>query len=337
MERQLTGRQKAAILLVALGPELSSQVLKHLRDDDIERITLEILNMEQVSQEVQDAVVQETYELCIANEYITAGGINYAMDLLSKALGPQKATDLMDRLAAQRRLNPFGFIRSSDPAEVANFVMNEHPQAIALILAHLDPRQAANVLQRLDPQLQAEVAIRIATMDRTSPEIIDQVEDILRRKMASVSMGEFTSVGGVETLVKLLNQANRSTEKTILETVEHEMPELAEEIRKNLFVFENIVQMDDRSIQRVLRDVDSKDLALALKGASEEVKSRIFQNMSARAVQMLKEDMDLSGPVRLRNVEEAQQRIVNIIRRLDEAEEIVIVRGGGGSEREIFL
>lgn len=334
ISRKLSGRQKAAALLIALGPELSAQVLRHLGDEDIEQITLEILNMERIAHEVQDEVLEECYEMCLAQEYITTGGLNYAKELLSKAVGAQKAADIMERVAAHMRLNPFSFARMSDPAQIASFIQGEHPQAIALILAHLHPPQAANVLMRLDPELQAEVAIRIATMDRTTPEVIEQVEEVLRRKMASVITGDFSTAGGVDCLVKMLVQSNRSTEKTILDSVGQAMPELAEEIKKHLFVFENIAQLDDRSIQRILRDVDSKDLALALKGASEEVKNRIFKNMSSRAVEMLKEDMDLSGPVRLRTVEEAQQRIVNVVRKLDEAEEIVVTRGG---ESEIYL
>ncbi len=335
VSRKLNGRQKAAALLIALGPELSSQVLKHLADEDIERVTMEILNMERIAGEVQEEVLEECYEMCLAKEYISSGGLNYANELLSKAVGPQRASSIMERVSTHLRLNPFSFARLSDPAQLASFIQNEHPQAIALVLAHLTPPQAANVLMRLDPEIKAEVAIRIATMDRTTPEVIEQVEDVLKRKMASVATtGTFSTVGGVECLVKVLNQSNRATEKTILEAIEEEMPDLAEDIKKHLFVFENISQLDDRAIQRVLREVESRDLAMALKGASEEVRVRIFKNMSTRAAEMLKEDMEVSGPVRLRMVEEAQQRIVNIIRRLDEAEEIVVARGG---DSEIFL
>jgi flagellar motor switch protein FliG len=332
--RKLNGKQKAATLLIAMGPELSSQVLKHLSDDDIERVTLEILNMERVTSDVQDEVLEECYELCLAQEYINSGGVNYAMDLLAKTVGPTKANSIMDRITTHMRMNPFSFARTTDPAQLAQFVANEHPQAIALILAHLNPPQAANVLKRLDPSLQAEVATRVATMDRTPPEVIEQVEDVLKRKMASVITGDYSQVGGVECLVKVLNQSNRATEKTILDSVEQTMPDLAEEIKKHLFVFENIAQMDDRSIQRVLRDVESRDLTMALKGSSDEVRKCIFKNMSTRAAEMLKEDMEAAGPIRLRSVEEAQQRIVNIIRRLEEAEEIIVARG---AESEIYL
>lgn len=334
VSRNLNGRQKAAALLIALGPELSAQVLRHLGEDDIERVTMEILNMERMPSDVQDDVLTECYELCLAHEYITAGGADYARELLSKAVGPQKAVEMIERLSSHARSNPFAFARVTDPAQLTNFIANEHPQAIALILAHLHPPQAASVLMRLDPELQAEVAIRIATMDPTTPEIIEQVEEVLKRKMASLITNDFSTAGGVDALVKMLVQSNRATEKTILDAIGQTMPELADEIKKHLFVFENLAQLDDRSIQRVLRDVDSRDLALALKGASEEVKSKIFKNMSQRAAEMLKEDMEVTGPVRLRAVEDAQQRIVNVVRKLDEAEEIVIARGG---ESEIFL
>lgn len=332
--RKLNGRQKAATLMIALGPELSAQVLKHLDDDDIERLTMEILNIEKIANESQDEVLQECYEMCLAQEYISVGGINYATELLSKAMGPQKASDIIERVGSHLRLSPFAFARMTDPVQLGNFIQAEHPQAIALILSHLHPQQAASVLMRLEPELQAEVAIRIATMEHTTPEIVEQVEDVLKKKMASVITNDFSAVGGVDALVKMLVQANRATEKTILDAVGQTMPELAEEIKKHLFVFENLTQLDDRSIQRVLRDVDSRDLALALKGASEEVRNRVFKNMSARAAEMLKEDMEVTGPVRLRAVEEAQQRIVNIVRKLDEAEEIVVARGG---ESEIFV
>ena len=332
--RKLSGRQKAATLMIALGPELSAQILKHLDDEDIERLTMEILNIEKVAAESQDEVLEECYEMCLAQKYISVGGINYATELLSKAMGPQKASDLMGRVASHLRLSPFAFARMADPVQLGNFIQTEHPQAIALILSHLHPQQAASVLMRLEPELQAEVAIRIATMEHTTPEIVEQVEDVLKKKMASVITNDFSAVGGVDTLVKMLVQANRATEKTILDAVGQTMPELAEEIKKHLFVFENLVQLDDRSIQRVLRDVDSRDLALALKGASEEVRNKVFKNMSGRAAEMLKEDMEVTGPVRLRAVEEAQQRIVNIVRKLDEAEEIVVARGG---ESEIFV
>ena len=320
--------------MIALGPELSAQILKHLDDEHIERLTMEILNIGKIAAESRERVMEECYQMCLAREYISVGGANYASELLCKAMGPQKASDIMQRVAAHVRLNPFAFARMTDAVQLSNFIQAEHPQAIALILSHLQPQQAASVLTRLEPELQADVAIRIATMEHTTPEIIEQLEDLLKKKMASVISNDFSAVGGVDTLVKMLVRANSATERTILDAIGQTMPELAEEIKKRLFVFEDLVQLDHRSIQRVLRDVDPRDLALALKGASEEVRNKIFKNMSDRAAEMLKEDMEVTGPVRLRAVKEAQQRIVNIVRKLDEAEEIVIARGG---ESEIFL
>lgn len=327
MPPRFLGRQKAAALLIALGPDLSSQVLKHCRDDEIERITLEIFNMQQVGAQQRDDIIEECYELALADTYISEGGVDYARDLLARTMGRQKAEDVISRLTATLQVNPFDFLRTSDPSQVIGFIQNEHPQTIALILAHLTPSQSSNLLASLDSELQAEVSMRIAVMDRTTPEVVKEVEKVLKKKLSSVLTQGFSSAGGLEYLVKVLNQVDRGTEKGILEVLGQRDEELAEQIRKLMFVFEDVVKLDDRSIQRVLREVDNKDLVLALKGSSQEVQNRIFNNMSGRAAAMLKEDMAVMGPVRVRTAEEAQQRIVNVIRRLDESEEIVISRG----------
>ncbi|MGE5620281.1 MAG: flagellar motor switch protein FliG [Sphingomonadaceae bacterium] len=330
--RRLSGRQKAAALLIALGTDLSAEVMKHLKDADIDRVTVEIFSMERIAHEVRTEVLSECLELAHAQGYISSGGVEYAKEVLTHALGPQKANEIVNRLASGWRNEPFDFVRMADPAQLVSYIQEERPQTIALIIAHLHPVLAASILARLDRDLQAEVAVRIATMERTTPEAIDQVESTLKKRLSSVLNQDYSTVGGVEFLVKVLTQVNRATEKTIMQSLEETDPALAEEVRKQMFVFEDIIKLDDRSIQRVLREVDTKDLALALRGASEEVKNKIFRNMSTRAGQMLKEDMEVGGPVRLRTVEDAQQRIVAVVRRLDDAEEIVIARGGSEDE-----
>lgn len=329
MAKGLTGKQKAAILLISLGPELSAQIFKHLKDEEIEQLTLEIANIRKVKSEEKELIVKEFHELLLAKEYITSGGIEYAKDILEKALGSQKAMDIIQRLTATLQVKPFDFIRKTDPSQLLNFIQSEHPQTIALIIAYLEAEQAAAILSALPPDRQADVARRIAIMDRTSPDVVREIERLLERKLSTVVSEDFTSAGGVQTVVDILNRADRTTEKTIMESLEIQDPEMAEEIKRRMFVFEDIIQLDDRAIQQVLREVDSKDLALALKGTSEEVGAKVQKNMSKRAADMLREDMDYMGPVRLRDVEDAQQRIVNIIRKLEDAGEIVIARGGG--------
>ena len=324
----LTGRQKAAILLITLGPELSSQIFKHLPDSEVEKLTLEIANIRKVSPEKRDQVFQEFYELALANDYISQGGIDYAKELLEKAYGEEKAAEIIGRLTANLQVRPFDFARKTDPGQLLNFIQYEHPQTIALIMAYLDTEQASAVLSSLPAELQVDVARRLALMESTSPEILREVENILEHKLSTVVTQDYTQAGGVETLVADLNRVDRATEKTIIETLEVQDPELAEEIKKLLFVFEDIVQLDDRAVQLVLRQVDSHDLALALKGSGEEVMNKIKRNISKRAAQMLQEEIDYMGPVRLRDVEEAQQKIVAEIRRLEEQGQIIITRGG---------
>lgn len=326
--RELTGRQKTAVLLISLGSEISAQILKFLDEDDIEDVTLEIANMRRVEPEIKEAVLEEFYELCLAQNYLAVGGIDYAKEMLEKALGPMKAGGIIEKLVSSLQIRPFDFARKTEPSQLLNFIQNEHPQTIALIMSYLHAEQAGTILSALSAAQQVEVAKRIATMDRTAPEVLKEIETVLENRLSSFVLQDFNMAGGVESAVAILNRVDRGTEKTIIEALEEEDPELAEEIKKRMFIFENLVTLDDRSIQRVLREVDLKDLALALKTASEDVTNRIFKNISKRAVEMLKEDMSLMGPVRLRDVEEAQQKIVNIIRQLDESGEIVIARGG---------
>ena len=326
---EYTGVQKAAILLIALGPEKSASIFKYLKEDEIEELTLEIANTRSVSPQTKEDVLNEFYQICLAQQYIAEGGIGYAKELLEKALGGEKAQEVIAKLTASLQVRPFEFVRKTDPSQVLNFIQDEHPQTIAMILSYLSFGQAAMILGALTPEKQADVAKRIAMMDRTSPDVIKEVESVLERKLSSLINQDYTIVGGVDAIVGILNTVDRGTEKHIMESLEIEEPELADEIRKKMFVFEDILLLDDRAIQRVLRDVDNNDLAVALKGANEEVKGVIFKNLSKRLARMIREDMEFMGPVRMKDVEEAQQKIVSIIRKLEDAAEIVISRGGG--------
>ena len=328
-DSEISGVQKAAILLIALGPEKSSQIFKHLKEEEIEELTLEIANTKSITTQTKDEVIKEVYEICLAQQYIAEGGIGYAKELLENALGTDKAMEVIGRLTASLQVKPFEFVRKADASQLLNFIQDEHPQTIALILSYLPAGQAAQIISALPPDRQADVAMRIATMDRTSPDVIKEVERVLETKLASLVNQEYNVIGGVDAVVEILNTVDRGTEKHIMESMEIEEPELADEIRKKMFVFEDILLLDDRAIQRVLRDVDNSDLAIALKGANEQVQNAIFNNLSKRLASMIKEDMDFMGPVRMKDVEEAQQKIVNIIRKLEDSAEIVISRGGG--------
>lgn len=324
-----TGREKAAMLLISLGPEKSAEIFKHLKEEEIEQLTLEIANIRTVTPEEKEKVMDEFYQICLAQEYIAEGGIGYAKDILEKALGTQKALDVINKLTVSLQVRPFDFVRKADPSQLLNFIQNEHSQTIALILAYLKPQQSAIVLSALPQDKQADVARRIATMDRTSPEVIKEVERVLEKKLSTLVTEDFTATGGVQAIVDILNSVDRGTEKYIMETLEIEDTDLAEEIKKRMFVFEDILTLDNRSIQRFLREVDNSQLAIALKGSTDEVQKIIFNNMSKRLAEMIKEDLEFMGPVRLKDVEEAQQKIVNVIRKLEDAGEIVISRGGG--------
>ncbi|MBE5894937.1 MAG: flagellar motor switch protein FliG [Lachnospiraceae bacterium] len=328
-ELNLTGLQKAAILLITLGPEKSATIFKHLKEEEIEDLTLEIANTRSIAPSVKDGVINEFYEVCLAQQYIAEGGIGYAKEVLEKALGAEKALDVIGKLTASLQVKPFEFIRKTDATQLLSFIQDEHPQTIALILSYLSSTQAAMIISALPQEHQADVARRIAVMDRTSPDVIKEVERVLESKLANLVNQDYTIIGGVDQVVDILNATDRGTEKHILEILEIEDPELADEIRKKMFVFEDILLLEDRSIQRVLRDVDNNELALSLKGSNEEVQNVVFKNLSKRLAQMIKEDMEFMGPVRMKDVEEAQQKIVNIIRKLEDSGEIVISRGGG--------
>jgi flagellar motor switch protein FliG len=326
--KEINGRQKAAIFLVSMGSQVSSEIFKYLREDEIETLTFEIARLETVETEEKDAILQEFQELMMANQFISTGGIDYAKELLEKALGSQKAVDIINRLTSSLQVRPFDFIRRTDPAHLLNFIQQEYPQTIALILAYLEPQKASVIIQSLPHEVQSDVARRIATMDRTSPEVLREVERVLEKKLSTLSSEDYTAAGGVGSITEILNLVDRTSEKQIIEALENEDPELAEEIKKRMFVFEDIVMLDDKSIQKVMREVDSGELAKALKSVDAEVQDKIFRNMSKRAAGMLKEDMQYMGPVRLKDVEEAQQKIVSIIRKLEESGDIVIARAG---------
>lgn len=328
-KKELTSVQKAAILFIALGPECSAILFQHLNEEEIETLTLEIANQKKVTGEQRAAVIDEFYQMMMAQNYLSTGGLEYAQSILEKALGAEKAMAILSRLTSSLQVRPFDFLHKTDPSQLLNFIQNEHPQTIALIMAYLDPDQAATVLGALPPDKQADVAKRIATMDRTSPEIIREVERVLERKLSSVATQDFTTAGGVKSIVEVLNRVDRATEKSIIETLEVDNPELTEEIKRLMFVFEDIVMLDDRSLQKVLGQVDNKDLALAMKATPKEVADKIYKNKSKRAGDALREDIEYMGPVKIRDVEEAQQKVVNVIRDLEEKGEIVVSRGKG--------
>lgn len=325
---ELSGKEKAAIFLISIGSEVSSEVLKHLKEEEIEEISFELARANNVDSQTRDKVLMEFQELMMAQDFIMSGGIDYAREVLEKAVGTQRALDIINRLTSSLQTKPFDFIRKTDPAHLVNFIQNEHPQTIALILSYLDPDKASLIVSSLYTDLQAEVMKRIATMDRTSPEILREVERVLERKLSTLSSQDFTSAGGIDAVVAIINNADRTTERNIIEILEEDDPELAEEIKKRMFVFEDIITLDDKSIQKVLRSVDNNDLSKALKSVDIEVQEKIFKNMSKRAAQMLKDDMEFMGPVRLKEVEETQQKIVSVIRKLEEQGEIIVARGG---------
>lgn len=328
-KEELSGVQKAAILFITLGPEASADIIKKLPEREIQKITFEIANINSVKSEERQEILNEFIEMNKAKDYLIEGGIEYARTLLSKALGSQRASEILDKVTeATQQFRPFSIARKADAHQLLNVISNEHPQTIALVLCYLQPDKAAQIMSALSEELQSEVAYRIATMNNTSPIMVKEIEKVLDSKLSSVIKTESTNLGGIHPLVDILNQVDRTTEKNITEGLEREDIELAEKVKESMFVFEDIINLDDASIQRILREVDNKELALALKGCSEDVQEVIFRNQSKRAGATLREDIQFLGPVRLMDVEKSQQKIVSIIRRLDEAGEIIMARGG---------
>jgi flagellar motor switch protein FliG len=329
--RPVSPRRKAAVLAVALGPQLSAEVFRHLAQDEIDELVLEIASLDKVTPEERQAVLEECYGAAMSQSYVAQGGVGYAKDVLERALGGEKAGEVMGRLSTYIRVSPFEFLRKIDPVQIFNFLQHEHPQTMALVLSYLPSDNAAYVLGMFPQDVQTDVALRVAAMDRTAPEVLREVEMVMERKLANLINQDLEVAGGVKSLVDMLNYSDRGTERNILEYLD----ELADEVRKLMFVFEDLLILDAKAIQQLLKEVEMKDVALALKGGNEDVKSLIFANMSSRASQMLQEDMEFMGPVKRRSVEEAQGRIVAIVRRLEETGKIQIARGGAGNEDEL--
>ncbi len=329
---EMTNREKAAIILIAMGTEMSSQVMRHLSEQEIEKLTTQIALVDNIDSRTEMAVLNEFYSMIKASEYISQGGVNYAKELLEASLGKNRADGMMKKI--QDTLHPTGFslLKDVDPIHLLEFIRNEHPQTIALILSQLNPDQAAGVLGQLPEDVQTDVAMRIATMEKITPEVINEVESVLDVHLKEVISGNLSASGGIKAVASILNLVDRSTEKSILGNMEMENPELTSNIKNLMFVFEDLLILDDKSIQMILKEVDAKELATALKAASDELKEKIFKNVSERVVDMIKEEMDYTGPIRLSVVEETQQRVVEIVRRLEEEQQIVIVRGGEGGE-----
>ncbi len=328
----MTGLRKAAILLVRMGKEYSSRVLASLSEAEVEELSAEIARLGKLEPEVVGDVIDEFYAMA-TTKHAGAGGLQYARELLEASLGPERATLILDRLQASMTDMPFNFLSHADPRELLSYVQHEHPQTIALVLAHVPSALASSILSGLAPEVQSDVAHRIAVMDRTSPEVIRQVELALQRKLSTVLQpDELSTVGGLGPLVDIINRADRTTERLILEALEQRSPEIAEEIRRRMFMFEDIVNLDDRSVQLVLRQVEPADLATALKGVADAVRDKVTGNLSERGRENLLEEIDLLGPVKVKMVEEAQQKIVSVIRSLEDSGQIEIQRGGEADE-----
>jgi flagellar motor switch protein FliG len=325
---RLAGRQKAAVLLVSLGPERAAEIFRHLKEDEIEALSLDMAKLHQIPVDVSAEVWSEMVETCLAEAYIAEGGVEFAREVLERAVGPERAREIVGRLTVAIERRPFEFLRRTPPEQIHAFIRNEAPQTVALVIANLHTNLAAEVLALLEPDEQAQVAMRIGTMRETSPEVIEAVETVLRQRLSNVVSQDYAVAGGVQSLAEILNFTDRGTERNVLESLAQVDPELAEEVRMLLFTFEDIIKLDDRSIQLVLKEVDSKDLAVALRGVGKEVQERIFGNMSERGGEMLAEEMEFMPAQKRAVVEEAQGRIVGIVRRLEEAGGIVISRGG---------
>lgn len=326
--RELTSAQKAATVIISLGAETASEVYRYLSEEEIEKLTIEIANLTKISIEETEKVLTDFYQMCLTQKVIAEGGMDYAKSILEKAFGSQQASVLLDRVANSMKLKTFEFIRKADYKNLMAVIQNEHPQTIALILSYATADQASTIIGELPKEVQIEVVERIAKMESASPEVIRIVEENLESKFSSMVSIDFTEIGGVNYIADVMNHMDRSNERFIFDELSKKDEELSDEIRKRMFVFEDIVYLDDMSIQRFLRDVDSKDLVLAIKGSNQEVTNLIYKNMSQRQAETIKSDLEFTHNVRLKDVEEAQQRIVGTIRRLEEEGELVILKGG---------
>src|ERR671927_1114949 len=327
--REMPGLRKAALFLAQLSKEEAGAVLAQLRPSEVEKLTGELMRLQGVDGADVDDVLAEFHSLMQARRFVGTGGIEFAREVLAAGLGEEKANGILSRLNVVYTELPFASLRNSDVRQLVTFLRDEHPQVIALVLAHLPAAQSAEVLSGFAAEQQAEVAHRIATMDRTSPEMVRLVEEELQRRMGSIlAHQDMTTVGGVETLVEIINRSPRPTERSILEWLDQTDPELADQVRSQMFVFEDIVTIDDRSLQQVLREVEANDLATALKGVRQGVRDKVVRNLSERAGENLIDEIEMLGAVRLRQVEEAQAKIVAVIRTLEEQGVLTISRGG---------
>ncbi len=324
----LNHKRKAAILLTALGPDLSANVLKCMSEEDVEKLSVEVARLEKITPDQRGEVIEEFRDLCAAQNYISEGGLDFAERNLLAAYGGDKAAEILDRVKRALEVVPFDFLKNTDPAQLLSFIQDEHPQTIALVLAYVKPSHAAAIMSKLPAELRVDVAERLVVMDRTPPDVVRRVEAVLERKLSSIISHDLTTAGGPKALVDILNWVERSTERTIMDGLTETNPEIAEEVKNMMFVFEDILTLEDRAVQQILKEVDIKELSIGLRGSSKEVQEHIYKNMSERASEQLKEDMEFMGPVKLRVVEESQQRIVAIIRRLEEAGELEISRTG---------
>ncbi|MEM6750882.1 MAG: flagellar motor switch protein FliG [Planctomycetota bacterium] len=329
---EMAGTRKAAILMLALDPQASQMLLTELGPKAVEEVTREIAGMGSIPQDTRDAVLKEFYELAVAQSWAREGGLEHARKLLFGSLDPKDAERIMQQISQQVRRTPFAFLQKAESQNLLTFIQDEHPQTIALIVSHMAYHKASEILAGLPTPKQIEVVKRVANMEHTNPEVIAEVERGLEARLANMLTQSFEKIGGVPTVAEMLNLVDRTTEKSIMEGLEAEDPDLVEEIRRLMFVFEDILLVDDRGIQAVLKEVENEELAIALKTASEELRLKIFSNMSERAAALIGEDMEFMGPVRVSDVESAQQRIVDIVRRLEDAGEIIISGRGGDSD-----
>ncbi len=329
------GLYKTAALLLTLGVDRSSKILQYLGEGDLERVMLALSSIGPISSDMRTTVMNEAYTLSLAGSTILSGGVEYTRQVLARAVGPRRGAEILERISASQQLSSFEILRSADPTQVANLLQEEHPQTIALVLSYLEAKLAADILTNLPSDLQVEVTLRLASMERVSPNVVDVVERGLKHKLSGViSVAGFRETGGVAFLVKMLNNVDRGVQKTIFESLDPVNHSLVEEIRANMFTFDDLVKLDDRAIQRVLRDVNKQDLALALKGATDKLRESIYRNLSERARENLKEEIEILGPQLAKNVYAAQRRIVDTVRSLEESEEIVLA--GGGAEYAII-
>lgn len=332
-QHTMTGAQKAAVLLIAMGTQTASKVLKYLQDNEVEKISIEIARTRNISGDVVEAVLLDYRDSTMARDYIARGGLQFAREALEAALGPRRAEEILMRVEAAMQVSAFHLLQTVETAQLVNFIQNEHPQTAALILAHLNARKAADIIANLPEESRTEIMYRLATMGKTSPELLRDIEDVIRQHISAVFGAELSASGGVEKVAEILNSSSRTVERAVLEALRERDPELATSVKALMFTFDDLVHISDRDMQRLLTEVDQKDIALALKAASSELKEKILRNVSERAAQMIQEELELMGPVRVRDVDEAQRRILETAQRLEEQEEITLSR----SSQEIIL